>query len=118
MMRVSSYEQSVETFSTFSTAFESESEINQSELDVHSSVWSDSFWSDITKWTLWCCVLCFYIVLFGGFGGILESKQQKATIQCKTREKMHQSKCCSNFFFFVDGNVDRLVHHFGSDLMI
>lgn len=41
MMRVNSYEQSVETFSTFSTAFASESEINQSELGVHSNVWSD-----------------------------------------------------------------------------
>lgn len=42
MMRVNNYEQSVETFSTLSTAFESEREINQSELDVHSNVWSDN----------------------------------------------------------------------------
>lgn len=40
-MRVNGYEQSVETFSTFSTAFETNSEINQSELDVHSSMWSE-----------------------------------------------------------------------------
>jgi len=38
MMRVSKYEQS---FSTFSTAFRSASEINQSELDVQSDIWSD-----------------------------------------------------------------------------
>lgn len=42
-MRVSSSEQSAETFSTFSTALESGGEVNQSELDVRSNVWSDSF---------------------------------------------------------------------------
>lgn len=38
MMRVNDDEQSVEIFSA---ALKSEREINQSELDVHSDVWSD-----------------------------------------------------------------------------
>lgn len=62
-------------FLTFSTAFVSEGEINQSELDVHSNGQTKSLIRQIKMAP---------VVLFSGFK---KTKQQKATSLRWTREK-------------------------------
>lgn len=101
MMRVTDDEQSVEIFSAALKVWKwNKSEWTRCSLR---SLVRQSFWSDITKWTLWCCVLCFFMGYLVDFG-ILERKQQKATLQCGSREASKQVLSVS-----VGGNVGRSV---------
>lgn len=101
MMRVTDDEQSVEIFSAALKVWKwNKSEWTRCSLR---SLVRQSFWSDITKWTLWCCVLCFFMGYLVDFG-ILKRKQQKATLQCGSREASKQVLSVS-----VGGNIGRSV---------
>lgn len=89
MMRVTDDEQSVEIFSAALKVWKwNKSEWTRCSLR---SLVRQSFWSDITKWTLWCCVLCFfmgYLVDLGFWKG--SSRKQLYNVGAER----HQNKCC------------------------